>query len=149
MSRMRYGPEVLIDVYVKLLLLCPKTLESARRQISRRCMTGYGYMIRSCLGTTTTVALRQSPGLCTNNLKVDVVSELRTVTYQRVVGSTHLAFGIRPKVDDHSHKVVNAGIGALVDQKGAEGEKRDGGEASLETAVNGRSSQESYRPLPR
>jgi len=53
------------------------------------------------------------------------------------VDYTHLAFGIGPKVDDHSHKVVNAGIGALVDQESAEGEKRDGGETSLETAVDG------------
>jgi hypothetical protein len=74
-----------------------------------------GYIIRSCLGTTTTVALRESPGLCANDL----------------------AFGISPEVNDHSYKVVDAGIGALVDQESAEGEERNGGETSFETAVDG------------
>jgi hypothetical protein len=60
-----------------------------------------------------------------------------------------LSFTVRPKVDDHSHEVIEAGVGALVDKEGGEREKRESGQAGLDAAVDGRAGHEFQRPLPR
>lgn len=61
---------------------------------------------------------------------------------------TYLAFAIRPKVRAHADDVVQASIGALVDQESDEGAKRVDDEAGLDGAVQTAACDEAEWPLP-
>lgn len=53
----------------------------------------------------------------------------------RYLGNTHLAFTESPEIADHADDVVQAGVGALVEQKSAEGAERIHDQASLDGTV--------------
>jgi hypothetical protein len=67
----------------------------------------------------------------------------------RLESDSYLAFTIGPKVDAETDKLVDGGVGALVDESGGQGREREEGQASLEASVEGAPSKEAEGPFPR
>ena len=63
------------------------------------------------------------------------------------MGWTHLAFTVRPKVRAHADDVVQAAVGALVDEQRTQRAQRVHDQPGLDAAVQPRPGQQRERPF--